>query len=119
MLLDIAARLPATVDELDEIDGLPGGLLRRSGKRLLAVVAESAADDHSYQPNRSPSEEQKLLLKKMQKLVAECAEQLGLAAETVASKKELSAVIIGGTRESRVFSGWRLELVGNDLLSFL
>ena len=118
-LIDIAARLPKSVDELNDIDDLPGGLVRRSGKRLLEVVAESAADEQSYRPTPAPSEEQKLLVKKMQKLVADCAESLGLSAETVASKKELSAVIIGGARESRVFSGWRRELIGDDLLNFL
>jgi ribonuclease D len=118
-LIDIAARLPKSVDELNAIDDLPGGLVRRSGKRLLEVVAESAADEQSYRPTPAPSEEQKLLVKKMQKLVADCAESLGLSAETVASKKELSAVIIGGTRESRVFSGWRRELIGDDLFKLL
>jgi ribonuclease D len=118
-LIDIAARLPTSIGELDEIDDLPGGLVRRSGKRLLEVVAESAVDDHSYQPTPAPNEEQKLLVKNMQKLVAECAEGLGLSAETVASKKELSAIVLGGARESRVFSGWRRELIGDDLFKLL
>ena len=118
-LMDVAAQLPTSIGELDDIDGLPGGLVRRSGQRLLEVVAESAADDHSYQPRSAPDEEQKLLLKKMQKLVAECAAELGLSAETVASKKELSAVIIDGARESRVFSGWRRELIGENLAKLL
>jgi len=118
-LIDIAARLPTSVDELSDIDDLPDGLVRRSGKRLLEVVAESAADEHSYQPAPAPNEEQKMLLKKMQKLVAVCAESLSLPAETVASKKELSAVINSGTRESRVFNGWRRELIGDDLFRLL
>jgi ribonuclease D len=118
-LIDIAARLPTTIDALNDIDDLPGGLVRRSGQRLLEVVAESAADDGNYEPAPAPNEEQKLLVKKMQKLVAECAASLRLSAETVASKKELSAVIIGGARESRVFSGWRRELIGDRLLALL
>ena len=60
-----------------------------------------------------------MLVKKMQKLVAGCAESLGLSPETVASKKELSAIIVGGARESRVFSGWRRELIGDDLSKLL
>jgi hypothetical protein len=44
---------------------------------------------------------------------------LGLAAETVASRKELSAVIIDGIRDSRVFSGWRHQIVGERLLQLL
>ena len=40
-------------------------------------------------------------------------------AEALASKRELTAVIIGGTRNSRVFTGWRAELIGNELLELL
>ena len=55
----------------------------------------------------------------MQKQVADCAADLGLAAETLASKRELSAVIIDGNRESRVLGGWRRELIGEQLLTLL
>ena len=51
--------------------------------------------------------------------MAKCAKELGLAAETVASKRELSAIIISGSRKSRVFGGWRAELIGDDLLDLL
>ena len=55
----------------------------------------------------------------MQQAVAECANDLGIAAETIASKKELSTVIIGGRRDSRVFEGWRNELIGAQLAKLL
>ena len=55
----------------------------------------------------------------MQAKVAACAADLGIAAETVASKRELSAVVITGNRKSRVFSGWRAELIGAELLELL
>jgi ribonuclease D len=37
----------------------------------------------------------------------------------VASRKELSAVIVSDDRNSRVFRDWRRELVGNELLALL
>lgn len=114
-LLEIANRLPKSISELDDIAELPSGLVRRSGKILLEVVAASSADDHAYCPPSAPDESQKSLLKSMQKIVAECADDLGLAAETVASKKELSAVILGGDRDTRVFTGWRSAIVGDSL----
>jgi ribonuclease D len=55
----------------------------------------------------------------MQSTVAECADDLGVAPEIVASKKELSAAILFGTRDSRVFSGWRKKQVGERLLQLL
>ncbi len=119
VLLEIASRSPKTSAELEDIDGLPAGLLRRSGKRLLEVVAESGGEDHNSLPPSAPNEAQKLMLKKMQQQVAECAADLGLAAETVAPKKELSAAINSGSRESRVFGGWRHEVIGDSLLKLL
>jgi ribonuclease D len=114
-LLDIASRSPKTVAELEKIEGLPAGLVRRSGEQLIDAVAAAVGDDTNYRPPSRPDEEQKMLLKKMQQDVAACADDLGLAAETVASKKELSAVIIGGNRDSRVFSGWRADVIGDSL----
>ena len=118
-LLDIATKMPDTLDALGEIDGLPASLIRRSGKTLLKAVSASENDATNYRPPRAPNEGQKALLKSIQNHVAECAADMGLAAETVASKRDLSAIIIGGERESKVLSGWRRELVGEKLLESL
>ena len=119
VLLDIAWNLPRSENELAAIEGIPAKLVKRVGRHLLAAVEKSASDQDSYAPPRRPNEGQKALLKEMQALVATCAGDLGLAAETVASKRELSAVIIGGSRKSRLFSGWRAGLVGDELSKHL
>jgi ribonuclease D len=119
VLLEIAYHLPATEAQLAGIEGMPPKLLSREGKNLLQVVNESAEDEHDYSPPRPPDEQQKALLKAMQARVQKCAGELGLAAETVASKRELSAVITSGNRESRVFSGWRRDIIGDDLLALM
>lgn len=119
VLVDIAYKLPASVGELARIDDLPPKVLSRAGEAIVAEVEKASKDDVGYRPPGPPDEEQKSLLKKMQKLVADCAKDLGIAAETIASKKELSAVIIGGNRQSRVFNGWRKELIGDSLSALL
>ena len=68
---------------------------------------------------RPPDDAQKALVKKMQAQVADCAKNLDIAAETVASKRELSSLINSGTRDSRVLQGWRRELIGEKLLRML
>lgn len=118
-LLAIAATLPGSIKDLEAIDGLPSGLVRRSGKHLLDAVRTSAEDDHNHSPPRAPNEEQKALLKQMQQKVAKCAESLGLSAEIIAPKKELSGTITNGTTDSRVFTGWRREIIGDSLLKML
>ena len=119
VLLDIAWNLPRGERELGDIKGVPPKLVKRVGHEILDAVAKSAQDDREYQPPPRPDESQKALLKEMQARVADCAGKLDIAAETVASKRELSAVIIGGSRDSRLFTGWRGDLVGKELAELL
>ena len=119
MLLEIAYRLPGSEAELARIEGLPSKLLNRTGKDLLQAVAAASADEHDYRPPRPPDERQKALLKDMQARVQKRADELDIAAETLASKRELVAAIVSDNRDSRVFSGWRRDLIGNDLLALL
>jgi ribonuclease D len=119
VLLDIVHALPRSERELEDIQGVPGKLVKRVGRRLVEEIEASASDNNSYQPPRPPDERQKALLKQMQKKVAACAEGLGIAAETLASKRELSAAIITGNRDSRLFTGWRAEVIGEELLELL
>ena len=119
VLLDIAYRLPTSTAQLADIEGMPAKLLSRVGSQLLREIDASATDENSYQPPRPPDEAQKALLKEMQSRVQKCAKELGIAAETVASKRELSAVLIAGIENSRVFTGWRHDVIGEELLALL
>jgi ribonuclease D len=119
VLIDIAYKQPQRVAELSTIPDLPPKLLQRAGEDIVRVVAQISKDHDDYRPPGPPDEEQKSILRKMQALVAECAQDHGLAAETIASKKELSAVIMRGNRDSRVFNGWRKKLIGDALTALL
>lgn len=119
VLIDIAYKLPESIADLSAVPELSPKLLQRAGDEIVAIVAQAGKGDDDYRPSGPPNEEQKSVLQKMQALVAECAQDHGLAAETIASKKELTAVIIGGNRQSRVFNGWRKELIGNALTALL
>lgn len=119
VLLDIAYQLPSTEKQLADIEGMPPKVASRAGKALVDALGASRDDESGYQPPRPPDETQKALLKEMQSQVADCAKDLDIAAETVASKRELSSVIISGARDSRVFQGWRKDLIGEELLKLL
>ena len=119
VLLDVAYTSPSTVKQLESIEGIPAKIASRVGQQLVDEIAAASGDQNSYTPPQPPDETQKALLKNMQSQVAECARDLHLAAETVASKRELSSVIITGNRETRVFQGWRRELIGERLLTLL
>ena len=119
VVINIAFAMPKTTSELARVDDMPGKLVSRAGNEIVRVVQEALKNGSSYRPPGPPDEAQKKLLKKMQAAVQECAADLGLAAETIASRKELSGVIIGGKRDSRVFEGWRRELIGDRLMELL
>jgi ribonuclease D len=122
VLTDIAVRLPASLAELERIDGLPPKVIRRAGDTLLEAIAAARGQNGGEPAARrrgAPDEQQKSLLEAMQARVAQCARDLGVAAETIASRKELSAVVLEGERKVRVFTGWRKALIGDELASML
>ena len=118
-LLQIATELPETKAALQGVDGVPGKLADRAGDELLDIVAQSADDSHDYRPPSAPDERQKKLLKTLQAAVANCADELGISPELIAPRKELSAAIQTGGTDSRVFRGWRRDLIGDQLLRLL
>lgn len=119
VLIDIAFRMPATLGELGAIKEMPPKVVQRVGDELLQLVSKALGESNQYRPPGAPDEAQKNLLKRMQRLVAECADNLDIAAETIASKKELTSIIMDGNRGSRVFDGWRRELIGDQLATLL
>lgn len=118
VLIDIAINAPTSKPALLNIEGLSEKMVRRIGDDILRIVADATHDRSGYEPPKRPDEAQKATLKEMQSRVASVANDLGLAAELLAPKKELSAVMLGN-RESRVLTGWRRGVIGDDLLSLL
>lgn len=118
VLLEIASAGPTDHASLKAIPGLAPNTLRRAGNVLLEILAAARKDDVAYEPPPRPDEKQRAILKQMQAAVSACAENLGVAAEIVAPKKELSAAL-NGDRTSRVFSGWRKDIIGQSLLEIL
>jgi len=114
VLLEIATRQPDSQISLKNIEGLAEKTAKRAGAELLDIVAQAKKDQSDYEPPTRPDEAEKVMLKKAQSIVGSLAAELGIAAELLAPKKELSAAL-SGARNSRVFRGWRAGLIGNEL----
>jgi ribonuclease D len=119
VLLEIATKRPKNLDALAALDGMPPKLVQRAGGDLLEAIAASHGDSNDYRPPGAPDEQQKVLLREMQAVVAKASVELDIAAEVIAPKKELSAVISSGKPDSRVFSGWRKDVIGEQLLDLM
>jgi ribonuclease D len=117
-LLEIAAATPQDEAALSRIPALPPKTARRAGPELLGLVAAAREGPDDYEPPARPDEPQKAILKEMQRRVAAEAERLGVVAEVLAPRKELSEAL-AGRRNLRVFKGWRRQVIGGELLSLL
>ncbi|MBT8098512.1 MAG: ribonuclease D [Gammaproteobacteria bacterium] len=119
VLIELAKTLPTELATLKEFDGLAEGLIRRAGMDILGAISSSDGDDTNYQPPSRPQEADKALLKVLQREVAECAADLGLAAETLAAKRDLTAIVLDGNGSSKVLEGWRHAVIGERLESLI
>lgn len=118
VLLEIAVSNPRSKAALAGIDGMAEKTARRAGAAILEVLASSTAEESDYRPPPRPTEAQKATLKAMQKRVSDVAAELGIAAEVLAPRKDLSAAMLG-ERDLRIFRGWRRDRFGDSLLELL
>ncbi len=117
VLLELAIDQPRSLSALGAVEGMSEGTLQRQGQQLLQIIKEpGVATD--YEPPQRPDEADKALLKVLAARVAIIAKDLNVAAEILAPRKELADAICG-ERASRVFSGWRQQVVGDQLLELL
>jgi ribonuclease D len=126
-IVELAKRAPRTAEQLEQIRGVNPGSLRRRGVDLLAVIADGAkraaipVEERSHDPS-SPLDAPQVAL--AEALVRARALEAGLAYELVAARADL-ATIVASVRlgrpagEVRTITGWRRELVGDELLATL
>ncbi|MDP6436315.1 MAG: HRDC domain-containing protein [Gammaproteobacteria bacterium] len=121
-LLQLAAANPSSVNALGPIEDLPPQVARKQGSKLIAVMgaANEALEKGELQLTQQTVERgtENTLSKKLMKLVRVRAEELGIAAEVLASKRDISA-LIRNEPALRVNSGWRQSVIGAELLAAL
>lgn len=112
--------------EFDQ-SGLSKGQIRRYGETLIQLIQMANQMDVTKWPEvleRPVASESRDLLKKLKIRVDERAEQLGCAAEILAKKKQLEALLRckdanGRYRLPSDFQGWRKTVIGELLLDDL
>jgi ribonuclease D len=122
-LLDIAKRSPTSRDELFMTRSLQEKLTRSMVTGLLNAVsnglnmAEKDLPSRSARPVRVNGFTSAMDL--MQTLVHQRASENHIAANILAPNSELQALAVGRRDGVGVLSGWRRELIGNELLDLL
>ncbi|MEE8058226.1 MAG: ribonuclease D [Pseudomonadales bacterium] len=124
---DIARMQPQTLKALSQIDEVGPKTIRQFGETILDTIeqAQSIAEDEWPErlPRPLPSQTAKLL-KILKAHVCRRAEQLQLAQELLAKKRDYEALLRSGVnggeyRLPESLSGWRKEVVGNELIDLL
>jgi ribonuclease D len=126
-LVELAKRAPRTPEQLDQVRGVNPGSLRRRGVDLLATIARGVGlppipVEIERHEQSAPVDGPQIAL--AEALVRARALEAGLAYELIAARADLAAIVACvrvGHREPdvRTLTGWRRELVGEELLALL
>jgi len=125
LLIAIADQLPKSLNDLSNIQGVPGGVVRRYGEALLKLVEEGRNADISGIERIAPplTRDQQAYFKDLKRFFKNAAEASDIPIELLAPRKRLEKVVQEGTlATSPFFHGWRaqiLEPVMKDIEDFL
>ncbi|MGM3175425.1 ribonuclease D [Dickeya lacustris] len=127
-LWQVARYLPGSLAELDAL-GLSGPEIRYHGKTLLALVAETATlCESAYPPvvhNLIDQPGYKSVFKALKAQVQLCAQQSGLSAELLASRRQINRLLnwhwklSPQEQEPELLTGWRGRLFGEAIRATL
>jgi ribonuclease D len=119
-LFAIAARAPDSVADLESINALPPGLVRKRGEELLQLVhAARAGDDLPEQSMaRRPTPEETARAAILMQAVRKRATELGIGTEVLATRRDVEAMVFGTAdlERSPLLRGWRRAVIGERLL---
>jgi ribonuclease D len=125
-LVELAKRHPSTIAGLEQIRGLHPPTIMRRGQVILDAIArgrEAAPIPRDEARGRSEPGDAPLIAL-AEALLRARALDAGLAYELIASRAELELIVAAARRgepepEVRTLTGWRRELVGDDLRDLL
>ncbi len=122
LLIDMARLRPQTTAELAKLRGIPSGLVDRHSAALLQCIKTGLERDKSTWPQLPKrhhlSAEQEALIEALATILRISAAQHQLSATSLATRKELEA-LVSGERELAILSGWRRHHGGQQMLTFL
>ncbi len=126
-LVEIARRQPESLDALTAIRGVRPDVGRRRGNAILEVVGaarerEAPPAEAHPRPDPDPGDSARIAL--CEAVVRQRVGEAGLAYELVASRADLTEIVVcartgADDPDVRTLRGWRRDLVGEELLEVL
>jgi ribonuclease D len=129
LLVEIARRVPSSVDDLRTLRGIAPGLLERHGAPLIAAVVAGQQVPASALPDPAPrgvelSDTEEALMSLIHALLHVTVGEKGVSRALVTNSAEVQRVAVAAARGQpleglRLLSGWRGEVVGRELRDLL
>ena len=119
--IDLLRLRPSQSSGLYGIDGFHKGMIRRYGDKVLEILHSDPDVDGLEELQQPLDKEGRALLAHCRQALEARAEELGMAVELLARKKELEPLVrsaLAGTPQlpPRLARGWRRELFGRELV---
>ncbi len=122
VLVDIARRMPEIANDLNGIRDLPRDISNRYANTWIALVKEARRMDPDDWPKldkpKPLSADQQALGDCLMAICRQVANQNDIALATLATRKDVDRLLSGKTN-GVLTQGWRMAMVGEQLLSFL
>jgi ribonuclease D len=121
LVIEIACARPVNSTELRRI----GGIQRLLDDGQLTSLADELGQAYAMTPEQWPSNqhfkpdaEQAAALKRILEQLRSCATGLGIAPGLLCNRKDAEK-LVAGRRDLSVLQGWRLEIIGRELIAML
>jgi len=119
-LLAIAHADPAAPSELQGLNDLPPSVIRKRGQEICTLLQAANADLAAGRPDLrqapTPVPPDKKLVQRLSGIVRGTADELGVAPELLATRKDVAG-ILNGCDTVRALGGWRRKVIGEALLT--
>jgi len=120
VLREIVQIVPRSVEALAKINEMPEGVVKHSGEELISLITAAAISDPPPPLPRREKPDPALLarVKRLAEVLQGVAKELELAAEFLATRKDLED-IASGKDTATVLGGWRAAVLAAPLRSAL
>ena len=129
LLVELARMAPKRVEDLKRFRGLPPRVIQRTGKAIVAAIREGNAVTKEATPERTRgprmSDGDQLSVDLLDSCHRALCNRASISPQIVGTRADLERLVlevrlgvVGETRSS-LLTGWRRELVGEDLLKVL
>lgn len=121
-LLDIARRLPKSVDDIKDIRGLPERFLQKHGAQICKIAQTALQKSPQTLDMKRPAgvknADREALLDLLQAVVRLRAAENALNPSILAGRKDLEH-LLDGESQARLSVGWRKSMAGDELAALL